>query len=174
MYRLDGQTNLSIALSTIQGLYIDLLKFLKPLILNSIVIAEQSAAQEPSKGVKNDDDFAVTSLHVQQAWTLRCADALPFQNKSVNKTDVHSSPSEAAEDHEQRRSPEGRDKGISIVEYGSESTCWSNLSRELFPQMTSPGEHLPPSSTIIQRSSIPILLTPPLDLRFRARKRCGG
>ncbi|OXG20826.1 hypothetical protein C361_03805 [Cryptococcus neoformans Tu259-1] len=131
--QLDGQTNLSIALSTIQGLYIDLLKFLKPLILNSIVIAEQSAAQEPSKGVKNDDDFAVTSLHVQQAWTLRCADALPFQNKSVSKTDVHSSPAEAAEDHEQRRSPEGRDKGISIVEYGSESTCWSNLSRELFP-----------------------------------------
>ncbi|WVQ89515.1 hypothetical protein IAS59_003277 [Cryptococcus gattii] len=111
---LDGQPNLSITLSTVQGLYTGLLNFLKPLVLNSIVIAEQSAAvqvSQSSDGGKDDDDFAVTSVHVQQALALR-------------KEGV-------AEDGEQRRSPKGTDKAISAADYGSE--YWGNLPHELFP-----------------------------------------
>ncbi|KIR99459.1 hypothetical protein L804_03089 [Cryptococcus deuterogattii 2001/935-1] len=131
---LDGQPNLSITLSTVQGLYTGLLNFLKPLVLNSIVIAEQSAAvqvSQSSDGAKDDDGFAVTSVHVQQALALRCANAFPFQNKTISITDDHGSNEGVAEDGEQRRSPKGTDKAISAAEYGSE--YWGNLSRELFP-----------------------------------------
>lgn len=62
---------------------------------------------------------------------LRCANAFPFQNKTISITDDHGSNEGVAEDGEQRRSPKGTDKAISAAEYGSE--YWGNLSRELFP-----------------------------------------